>query len=68
MHCLIYKTSNLILIGYSDGKSISVFKYILLGKLSIVNANGKIEKTVEAHEGATLTIKWSNDATGFLSS
>ncbi|KAI6192323.1 Intraflagellar transport protein 80-like protein [Aphelenchoides bicaudatus] len=59
MHSLIYnmagKSINLILVGMSDGK------------ISIVNANGKVEKTVDAHEGATLAVKWSNDATGFLS-
>lgn len=33
-----------------------------------MNVNGKVEKTVDAHDGSTLNVKWSNDATGFLSS
>ncbi|KAI6222302.1 Intraflagellar transport protein 80-like protein [Aphelenchoides fujianensis] len=59
MHSLIHqvggKATNLFIVGFSDGKA------------AILNAVGKIEKTVEAHSGATLSVKWSNDATGFLS-
>ncbi|KAH7717435.1 WD40 repeat [Aphelenchoides avenae] len=37
------------------------------GKIHIVNGTGKIEKTVDAHEGAALSVRWSGDATSFLS-
>ncbi|KAI6204717.1 Intraflagellar transport protein 80-like protein [Aphelenchoides besseyi] len=38
-----------------------------VGKVSILSSTGKIEKTIDAHSGATLSVRWSNDATGFLS-
>ncbi|KAH7708444.1 WD40 repeat [Aphelenchoides avenae] len=37
------------------------------GKIHIVNGTGKIDKTVDAHEGAALSVRWSGDATSFLS-
>jgi intraflagellar transport protein 80 len=36
------------------------------GKIYIVHSSGKIEKAVEAHEGAALGMRWSGDATSFL--
>ncbi|XP_028034172.1 intraflagellar transport protein 80 homolog [Bombyx mandarina] len=36
------------------------------GKFHIVNHNGRIEKSVPAHEGACLTAKWSPDGAGLL--
>lgn len=39
------------------------------GKLQMVNAtSGKVDKTVDGHEGAVLCCRWSADGTGFLSS
>ncbi|KAI6172849.1 Intraflagellar transport protein 80-like protein [Aphelenchoides besseyi] len=59
LHSLIHhvggKSTNLFIVGYSDGK------------VSILSSTGKIEKTIDAHSGATLSVRWSNDATGFLS-
>uniref|UniRef100_A0AC35FJS9 Intraflagellar transport protein 80 homolog n=1 Tax=Panagrolaimus sp. PS1159 TaxID=55785 RepID=A0AC35FJS9_9BILA len=37
------------------------------GKIQILTGAGKIEKTIDAHEGATLGAKWSNDGTSFAS-
>ncbi|CAD5233469.1 unnamed protein product [Bursaphelenchus xylophilus] len=49
-------TAELILIATSDGK------------VQHVNGNtSKIDKIIDAHEGATLCVKWSHDGTGFLS-
>ncbi|RVE48513.1 hypothetical protein evm_006824 [Chilo suppressalis] len=36
------------------------------GKFSIVNHNGRIEKNVNAHQGACLTAQWSPDGAGLL--
>ncbi|CAG9784087.1 unnamed protein product [Diatraea saccharalis] len=36
------------------------------GKFSIVNHNGRIEKIVNAHQGACLTAQWSPDGAGLL--
>lgn len=33
-----------------------------------MNINGKIEKIVDTHKGATLNAKWSNDGSGFITS
>lgn len=45
---------------------------IFLGKYHLVNKNGRIEKSVNAHNGATTVGRWSNDGsallTGMLSS
>ncbi|CAD5229738.1 unnamed protein product [Bursaphelenchus okinawaensis] len=49
-------TAELILVATSDGK------------VQQVNGNtSKIDKTIDAHDGATLCVKWSHDGTGFLS-
>lgn len=49
--------AELILVGTSDGK------------LQLLNASsGKLDKQVDAHEGATLCVRWSHDGTGFLTS
>ncbi|KAG7311155.1 hypothetical protein JYU34_002142 [Plutella xylostella] len=36
------------------------------GKFHVVNHNGRIEKTVSAHQGACLTAQWSPDGAGLL--
>lgn len=36
------------------------------GKFHIMNRNGRIERTVEAHKGAVLVGQWSNDGAGLL--
>ncbi|XP_011140826.1 intraflagellar transport protein 80 homolog isoform X1 [Harpegnathos saltator] len=36
------------------------------GKYHLVNKNGRIEKSVEAHKGATTVGKWSNDGSALL--
>ncbi|XP_023937442.2 intraflagellar transport protein 80 homolog [Bicyclus anynana] len=36
------------------------------GKFHIVNNNGRIEKSVTAHQGACLAAQWSPDGAGFL--
>lgn len=36
------------------------------GKFHIINKTGRIEKSVEAHKGATTKIEWSHDGTAFL--
>ncbi|XP_026314438.1 intraflagellar transport protein 80 homolog [Hyposmocoma kahamanoa] len=36
------------------------------GKFHIVNHNGRIEKSVNAHQGACLTAQWSPDGAGLL--
>lgn len=41
--------SDVFVIGASDGK------------YHIINRNGRIEKSVEAHQGAVLGVRWSND-------
>lgn len=33
-----------------------------------MNINGKIEKIVNAHKGATLNAKWNKDSLGFITS
>eukprot|EP00761_Pharyngomonas_kirbyi_P000649 gb/GECH01000649.1/.p1 GENE.gb/GECH01000649.1/~~gb/GECH01000649.1/.p1 ORF type:complete len:758 (+),score=164.05 gb/GECH01000649.1/:1-2274(+) len=33
------------------------------GKYSIISKSGRIERTVDAHEGAVVSIKWSNEGT-----
>lgn len=38
-----------------------------LGKIYLINFSGKIEKTIEAHEGAVLMVKWSSDGSSFAS-
>ena len=38
-----------------------------IGKLYICSKNGKIEKTVEAHEGALLCIQWNYEGSAILS-
>ncbi|CAG4943709.1 unnamed protein product [Colias eurytheme] len=38
------------------------------GKFHIVNHNGRIEKSVVAHQGACLTAQWSPDGAGLLTS
>ena len=43
------KVSDLIVIGASDGK------------YHFISRNGRIEKTVEAHTGAVLAVRWSYD-------
>ncbi|CAF0799987.1 unnamed protein product [Adineta steineri] len=35
------------------------------GKFCFVNKNGRIEKTVEAHRGATICVRWSPDGSQF---
>uniref|UniRef100_A0AC34QZY9 Uncharacterized protein n=1 Tax=Panagrolaimus sp. JU765 TaxID=591449 RepID=A0AC34QZY9_9BILA len=35
------------------------------GKIQIITGNGKVEKTVDGHEGATLNAEWSKDGTSF---
>ncbi|KAK0404495.1 hypothetical protein QR680_017478 [Steinernema hermaphroditum] len=37
------------------------------GKILLVTATGKVEKTIEAHKGAVLRAQWSYDGTGFVS-
>uniref|UniRef100_A0A7E4VJE4 WD_REPEATS_REGION domain-containing protein n=1 Tax=Panagrellus redivivus TaxID=6233 RepID=A0A7E4VJE4_PANRE len=37
------------------------------GKIQIISAAGKVEKTIDAHEGAALCAKWSSDGTSFAS-
>jgi len=37
----------------------------LLGKFCFLNKNGRIEKTVEAHRGATICVRWSPDGSQF---
>ncbi|KAE9554173.1 hypothetical protein FO519_002594 [Halicephalobus sp. NKZ332] len=37
------------------------------GKIHIITSAGKIEKSIDAHEGAVLGVKWSNDGTSFAS-
>ncbi|XP_069692429.1 intraflagellar transport protein 80 homolog isoform X2 [Periplaneta americana] len=36
------------------------------GKFHLINKNGRIEKSVEAHQGAVLTGRWSYDGAGLL--
>ncbi|KAL3274989.1 hypothetical protein HHI36_019763 [Cryptolaemus montrouzieri] len=36
------------------------------GKFYILNRNGRIERSIEAHKGAILVGQWSNDGTGLL--
>lgn len=33
-----------------------------------MNINGRVEKVVDAHKGAALNAKWSNDSSGFVTS
>ena len=33
------------------------------GKLALINKNNKVEKVVEAHQGAILGVKWAGDGT-----
>ncbi|XP_054167279.1 intraflagellar transport protein 80 homolog [Oppia nitens] len=50
------KVSDVIVIGASDGK------YHFVGR------TGRLEKSVEAHNGAVLTVKWSNDGSALATS
>lgn len=43
-------------------------KLCVAGQVAIVNANGKVERSFEAHAGAVLGVRWSDDATGFATS
>lgn len=36
------------------------------GKFHILNRNGRIERSIEAHKGAVLVGQWSNDGSGLL--
>jgi intraflagellar transport protein 80 len=38
------------------------------GKLLIMTKNGKIEKSVDAHKGACVAVRWSSDGTMIVSS
>ncbi|CAH8609992.1 unnamed protein product [Dicrocoelium dendriticum] len=35
------------------------------GRVHILNTNGTVEKSVEAHQGAVLSIKWNHDGSSF---
>lgn len=37
-----------------------------LGKYHLVNKNGRVEKSVDAHKGATTVGKWNNDGSALL--
>lgn len=63
--------SDLFVLATSDGKT-SLHRNIFfspsissLGKFCFVNKNGRIEKSVEAHRGATICIRWSPDGSQF---
>lgn len=36
------------------------------GKFHLLNKNGRIDRTVEAHKGAVLVGRWSYDGAGLL--
>jgi hypothetical protein len=36
------------------------------GKFHLISKNGRIEKSVDAHQGAALTGRWSYDGAGLL--
>lgn len=38
------------------------------GKLHLFSRTGKIDRSVEAHKGAALCVRWSSDGTGILTS
>lgn len=42
------------------------FNIFFLGKYHLVNKNGRIEKSVDAHKGATTVGRWSNDGSALL--
>nr|CAH7751636.1 unnamed protein product [Callosobruchus chinensis] len=48
------KHQELILLGTAEGK------------FHIMNKSGRIERSVDAHQGAILSSKWANDASGLL--
>lgn len=39
---------------------------VVLGKLHLVSRSGRIEKSVEAHRGAVLCIRWSFDGNALV--
>ena len=40
--------------------------FFFTGKFHLVNKMGRVEKSVEAHKGATLVGKWTYDGSAFL--
>jgi intraflagellar transport protein 80 len=59
LHCCAksskQKISDMIVIGASDGK------------YHFISRNGKIDKTVEAHTGAVLSVRWCHDGSALAS-
>lgn len=59
MHKLVFNV-------YFGIKLIVQLSAIFPGRFHLVGRNGRIEKSVEAHNGAALVGRWSYDGTGLL--
>ena len=42
------------------------FDIFVIGKYHLVNKNGRIEKSIDAHKGATTVGRWSSDGSALL--
>uniref|UniRef100_A0A915EGG2 Intraflagellar transport protein 80 homolog n=1 Tax=Ditylenchus dipsaci TaxID=166011 RepID=A0A915EGG2_9BILA len=57
--------------GAASGNKTSLHDTFLVtstdGKVHLINTSGKVEKTIDAHQGAALCARWSNDGSSFVS-
>lgn len=51
---------------YSKANVVPTYIFLIPGRFHLIGKTGRIEKSVESHNGATLVGRWSHDGAGIL--